>query len=120
MLAELPTLPTDNNGPVFREPWEAQAFALVVALHQAGHFTWPEWVATISAEIHRPTAAGPSGSDLDAGQTYYHHWLAALETILVTKGLAHGVDLQLRRLECAANANIGHGHVAKREPVRVA
>ena len=51
-------IPTDAEGPVFRAPWEAQAFAMVVALHQAGHFTWPEWVATISAEIQQAQQAG--------------------------------------------------------------
>ncbi len=113
--AGLPHIPVDEAGPVFREPWEAQAFALVVALHQAGHFTWTEWVATISAEIRQAQADG----DPDLGQTYYRHWLAALETITVDKRLAHETDLRLRRIECAANPVGKHGHPARREPVRV-
>jgi nitrile hydratase accessory protein len=112
----LPPIPADETGPVFREPWEAQAFALVVALHQAGHFTWPEWVDTMSAEIRRAQAAG----DPDLGRTYYRHWLAALETIAVARGLADAGDLHLRRLEQAANAQAGHAHEARREPVCVA
>ncbi len=110
-----PLLPADGAGPVFREPWEAQAFALAVALHQAGHFTWPEWVAAISAEIRRAQADG----DPDLGQTYYRHWLAALEKITVAKDLADDTDLRLRRLECAANVPGKHGHPARREPIRV-
>jgi len=113
--AGLPHIPVDEAGPVFREPWEAQAFALVVALHQAGHFTWPEWVATISAEIRQAQADG----DPDLGHTYYRHWLAALEKITVAKRLAHDTDLRLRRIECAANPAGKHGHPARREPVRV-
>ncbi len=113
----LPLIPADGAGPVFREPWEAQAFALAVALHQAGHFTWPEWVAAISAEIRRAQADG----DSDLGQTYYRHWLAALEKITVAKDLADDTDLRLRlrRLECAANVPGKHGHPARREPIRV-
>ncbi len=111
----LPSIPADEDGPVFREPWEAQAFALVVALHQAGHFTWPEWVAAISAEIRQAQADG----DPDLGHTYYRHWLAALEKITVAKDLADDVDLRLRRLECAANPVGKHSHPARREPIRV-
>ena len=78
----LPDLPRDEDGPVFREPWEAQAFALAVALHEEGVFTWPEWAATLAEEIRRAQAAG----DPDTGETYYRHWLAALERILIAKG----------------------------------
>lgn len=67
----------------FREPWEAQAFAMTVKLHEAGHFTWSEWAATLSEEI----AAAQDRGDPDEGQTYYHHWLRALERMVVTKGL---------------------------------
>lgn len=79
----LPSLPRDENGPVFREPWEAQAFAMTVALFQRGAFTWPEWAATLGAEIASAQAAG----DPDTGETYYHHWLNALERIVAEKGL---------------------------------
>ena len=78
----IPGLPRDDEGPVFREPWEAQAFALAVALHEHGLFTWPEWAATLAEEIRRAQAAG----DPDTGETYYRHWLAALERIVAEKG----------------------------------
>jgi nitrile hydratase accessory protein len=67
--------------PVFAEPWQAQAFALVVALHQRGLFTWSEWAAELSRQVARPGAA-QDGSD------YYQHWLAALEVLLSDKGVA--------------------------------
>jgi nitrile hydratase accessory protein len=70
--------------PVFREPWEAQAFALAVSLHERGLFTWSEWAAALGDEIKKAQAAG----DLDTGETYYHHWLATLERIVAAKGLA--------------------------------
>jgi nitrile hydratase accessory protein len=80
----VPGLPRDRDGPVFRAPWEAQAFAMALALHKAGLFTWPEWAATLGAEIKRAQAAG----DPDRGDTYYRHWLAALERLVAEKGVA--------------------------------
>src|SRR6516162_3548363 len=68
------SIPRDSEGPVFREPWEAQAFAMALALHERGLFTWPEWAATLADEIKRAQAAG----DPDTGETYYRHWLNAL------------------------------------------
>jgi nitrile hydratase accessory protein len=82
----VPGIPRDAEGPVFREPWEAQAFAMAVALHARGLFTWPEWAATLAQEIKRAQAAG----DPDTGETYYRHWLNALERIVAAKGVADG------------------------------
>jgi nitrile hydratase accessory protein len=82
--ASMPGIPHDEGGPVFREPWEAQAFALVVALNQRGVFSWSEWAAALGTEIKRAQAAG----DPDLGNTYYRHWLAALERVLAEKGVA--------------------------------
>ena len=73
--------PTDDGEPVFREPWEAQAFALVVSLHRQGLFTWPEWAAALTTQIR----AAQAGGDADQGDTYYRHWLAALESLVVSK-----------------------------------
>jgi nitrile hydratase accessory protein len=80
----VPGIPRDSEGPVFREPWEAQAFAMAVALHARGLFTWPEWAAMLAEEIKRAQAAG----DPDTGETYYRHWLNALERIVAAKGVA--------------------------------
>jgi nitrile hydratase accessory protein len=80
----VPGIPRDSEGPVFREPWEAQAFAMAVALHARGLFTWPEWAAMLAQEIKRAQAAG----DPDTGETYYRHWLNALERIVAAKGVA--------------------------------
>jgi nitrile hydratase accessory protein len=81
---DLPSLPRDDDGsPVFREPWQAQAFAMAVRLHAAGHFTWPEWAEALAGEIRAAQAAG----DPDLGDTYYLHWLAALERLVASKGL---------------------------------
>jgi nitrile hydratase accessory protein len=77
-------VPRDDDGPVFREPWEAQAFALALALHERGVFSWTEWAATLGEEIRKAQAAG----DPDTGETYYHHWLAALERLVAAKGVA--------------------------------
>jgi len=80
----VPSIPRDRAGPVFREPWEAQAFAMALALHERGLFTWPEWAAALAAEIKRAQAAG----DPDTGETYYHHWLSTLERLVAEKGVA--------------------------------
>jgi nitrile hydratase accessory protein len=82
-LADAAPLPCDAAGPVFSEPWQAQAFAMVVALHDRGVFTWSEWAAAISAEIAEHAAEhGP----IDDGSHYYEHWLEALEHLLISKG----------------------------------
>ena len=86
----VPGLPLDSDGPVFREPWEAQAFAMAVALHDRGIFTWSEWAETLGAEIKRAQAAG----DPDRGDTYYRHWLAALERIVTAKQLSDPATLR--------------------------
>jgi nitrile hydratase accessory protein len=77
----VPGIPCDAEGPVFREPWEAQAFALAVALHERGVFTWPEWADAIGNEVRQAQVSG----DPDTGETYYRHWLAALERIVMAK-----------------------------------
>jgi nitrile hydratase accessory protein len=88
---EVPSIPRDADGPVFREPWEAQAFAMTLALHERGLFTWGEWAATLAAEIKRAQAAG----DPDTGETYYSHWLMALEKQVADKGVT--TEATLRR-----------------------
>jgi len=89
-LAEaLPGLPRDSAGPVFHEPWEAQAFAMALALHERGLFTWNEWAATLAREIKAAQAAG----DPDTGNTYYRHWLNALERLVDEKKIAGGAAL---------------------------
>jgi nitrile hydratase accessory protein len=79
----LPTMPRDPDGPVFREPWEAQSFAMAVALHERGFFSWPEWSVILGDEIKRAQAAG----DPDMGENYYRHWQNALERIVAENGL---------------------------------
>jgi nitrile hydratase accessory protein len=90
LTAALPSLPRDAGGPLFREPWEAQAFAMTLALYHRGLFTWPEWAATLAGEIKRAQAAG----DPDTGDTYYHHWLAALERLVAEKGVTDRANLK--------------------------
>ena len=80
----VPGLPHDAEGPVFREPWEAQAFAMAVALNQRGLFGWDEWAAMLGDEIKAAQLSG----DPDTGETYYRHWLAALERMVAHKGIA--------------------------------
>ncbi|MGH8516972.1 MAG: nitrile hydratase accessory protein [Panacagrimonas sp.] len=118
-IAEVPPLdsiPRDLEGPVFREPWEAQAFALVVQLHRRGVFTWTEWADALSGEI----AAVKRRGEADTGIDYYRHWLAALEHLLEHKGIAGEARLRQRREELLANWPSGHDHVARRDPVAIA
>jgi nitrile hydratase accessory protein len=80
----VPSIPRDAEGPVFREAWEAQAFAITLALFERAVFSGAEWAATLAEEIERAQAGG----DPDTGVTYYHHWLAALERLVSAKDLA--------------------------------
>src|SRR5579871_408589 len=85
----VPGVPRDENGPVFREPWEARAFAMALSLHERGVFTWKEWASALGEEIKRAQAAG----DPDTGETYYQHWLATLERMVAEKGLSDPATL---------------------------
>ncbi len=88
-IAAVPGIPQDADGPVFAQAWEAQAFAMTIALHERGVFTWPEWAAALAAEIARAQTAG----DPDTGETYYQHWLAALEGLVAAKQLTDATSL---------------------------
>jgi nitrile hydratase accessory protein len=88
-VAALPDLPRDSDGPVFAAPWQAQAFAMTLALHERGVFTWPEWAALLADQIKRAQAAG----DPDTGETYYAHWLATLERMVAEKRVTDAATL---------------------------
>lgn len=103
---DLPLLPQRDGEPVFRAPWQAQAFALTLALHERGAFAWGEWAEALAAAIRRAQAGG----DADLGDTYYHHWLDALESLLIAKGLADPDRLHaLEHAWEAAAARTPHG-----------
>ena len=95
-LDALPAIPRDAEGPVFAEPWEAQAFALAVRLHERGCFTWREWTDALAAEI---AAARQRG---DTTTTYYEHWLWGLEHLLVERGLLTRGEIEARVAALAA------------------
>ena len=78
ILRDLPGIPLDGDSPVFNEPWEARAFAMTLALHERGVFTWQQWADALSRQIAQAHAAG----DADLGDTYYQHWLRALESLV--------------------------------------
>ena len=103
-IAAVPGIPRGPEGPVFAEPWEAQAFAMAVALHERGLFTWNEWTAVLGNEIKRAQAGG----DPDTGETYYWHWLAALERIVAEKGITD--------METLARYRDAWDHAADRTP----
>jgi nitrile hydratase accessory protein len=105
---DLPGLPRDAGGPVFAEPWQAQAFALTLQLHEQGAFTWTEWAQALAVEL---MAAGPA----DDGARYYEHWLAALERLVTSKALAGAEALDARKHAWeAAYLRTPHG-----QPVRL-
>jgi nitrile hydratase accessory protein len=107
----VPGLPADRHGPVFREPWEAQAFALALALHERGLFTWKEWAAALAAELK---AAADRGEP-DDGSRYYEHWLAALERLVAAKGLSNPAAM-LERKQAWADA---YRHTPHGKPVEL-
>ena len=113
-LADLPRLPHDAEGPVFAEPWQAQAFALAIQLSEQGYFTWKEWAAALAAELKSAADRG----EPDDGTRYYEHWLAALEKLVTAKGLTDESALKERKEQWAdAYRHTPHGKpvVLKRE-----
>lgn len=107
-VGDIPFIPTSADAElVFNHPWEAKAFALVVQLHQQGHYSWPEWAERLSREI---AAAGAH----DDGSGYYLLWLSAAEKLVAEKALCDGAELGARKqmLEAAQGgpAPINHRH----------
>ena len=110
MNSSVPTLPSDRSAtdeePVFEEPWEAQAFALVLRLSEQGLFQWSEWSAALATEIRHARETG----DQDLGNTYYHYWLAALEKLLLEKSVLDSEAVKSRIEEWRrAYLNTPHG-----------
>jgi nitrile hydratase accessory protein len=110
-LQALPSLPRDEGGPVFAEPWQAQAFALAVTLSEQGHFTWKEWATALADEIKTAASRG----EPDDGSRYYHHWLVALERLVTEKGLTDRLALTARK-EAWADA---YRHTPHGKPVEL-
>jgi nitrile hydratase accessory protein len=110
-LSELPALPRDKGGPVFAEPWQAQAFGLAVKLSEQGHFTWKEWAAALAAELKSAADRG----EPDDGSHYYEHWLATLERLVTARGLSSTAAL-LARKEAWADA---YRHTPHGKPVEL-
>lgn len=93
LQVEVPGLPHDADGPVFKAPWEAQAFAMTLALHERGEFSWKEWAETLAVVIGEVRHRG----EADTGEHYYRHWLTALERMAARKGLVTDALLVQRR-----------------------
>lgn len=110
-LASLPSLPRDEGGPVFAEPWQAQAFALAVRLSAQGHFTWKEWAAALADELKAVADRG----EPDDGSRYYEHWLAALERLVTSKNLSNPAEMDARK-EAWADA---YRHTPHGKPVEL-
>jgi nitrile hydratase accessory protein len=113
--------PHDKAGPIFREPWEASAFAMVVKLSEGGYFTWPEWVQYLSHEIASDVDHGHEPVDIhdDSGHDYYYHWFAALEKMIIDKNLV-GIEAINTRHQFLRDNPVPHDHVARRTPIKIA
>jgi len=111
-IAGLPHLPVDDAGPIFAEPWQAQAFALAVRLSAQGHFSWKEWAAQLAEELAADAARG----EPDDGSRYYLCWLAALERLVVTKHLSDALSLR----ECKEAWADAYRHTPHGSPVALA
>jgi nitrile hydratase accessory protein len=106
-----PRLPRDEDGPLFAEPWQAQAFALAVKLSEQGCFTWKEWAAALADELREAADRG----EPDDGSHYYEHWLATLERLVSGKGLLHPEAIFARK-EAWADA---YRHTPHGKPVEL-
>ena len=85
--------PGSGEAPMFREPWEAHAFAMVLRLHEQGLFSWPEWAGVLADQ----SSAARTRGEADLGDTYYRHWLGALESIVAAKGASSVAELERYR-----------------------
>ncbi len=101
LLSAVPSIPKDDQGPVFSEPWQAEVFAMTLMLHKKKLFSWPEWADQLSRSI----AAAQESGDPDLGNTYYLHWLDALETLVTAKDIGKPGQLAdlYKQWETAAN-----------------
>ena len=123
-MSLVPDQPSDNGEPVFKEPWEAQAFSLVIALHESGVFSWDEWSEALSQAIHRGLHPGGVNDDVERvgegpgermgekeerGDSYYQHWLVALEHLAIAKGLSEAGELA-QRLQAWREAYLATPH----------
>jgi len=97
-------LPVDETVPVFAAPWEASAFAIVLALHRAGRFEWRDWVELLAQEI------GSAEPD-PTGELYYERWTRALERLVAKIGLLtpDAIDARSQAWRAAYLAT-PHGH----------
>ncbi len=110
-FADLPLLPRNDEGPVFAEPWQAQAFAVVVELTETGQLTREEWAERLGAVFREAEERG----EYDTGQRYYDHWLTTLERLVVEKGLTGWDDLATERGTIRANDHHRREHQLKGE-----
>jgi nitrile hydratase accessory protein len=100
-------LPRSNGEIVFDQPWEARAFSLAVALCEAGRY---EWNGFRDRLIDAVGEAGP-----DDGSGYYAAWMAALESVVVDRGLLDRSEIvnrveEIRRADSHADDGHDHGH----------
>ena len=91
-------LPRDNGELIFHSPWESRVFAMAVLLCEKGAYAWKtfneEFAKLIGdAEMHNP--------DKEAVSAYYHHWMQALEKVLLEKTILVEEQLQARANEFA-------------------
>jgi nitrile hydratase accessory protein len=91
----------------FAAPWEAKAFAIIVEMAQAGHFTWSAWVDCFSKEVAVATAIEAAGG---MAPSYYAQWLNAAETLLIEKGITSQAQLVAKRF---AIGSVGTTHAMK-------
>ena len=104
-------LPLDAGGPVFAEPWQAQAFAIAVQLSAEGHFTWAEWTTALGEQLQAAVRRG----EPDDGTRYFEHWLVALEHLVANQKLADLTALRERK-EAWADA---YRHTPHGQPVEL-
>lgn len=129
----IPDSAPDEESAPFEHPWQAQAFSLIVYLHQAGLFSWKTWVDVFSKEIK----ASPMQAEESINDAYYRQWVSATENMLLSLELTgkediirrtnewrqaylntpHGMPVVLTSATCAPAHN--HHHPARRSPIAI-
>lgn len=85
----------EESEPVFHTPWEKHVFGIAFVMLSQGLCNLDEFRHAIERmnPIHY------------LGSTYYEHWLAAMETLLVEKGMVTAAELK-SRVEQLASASV--------------
>ncbi len=109
--ADLAQLIRDDDGEKYAHEAAARSIAMVMKLHEKGHYDWPEWVDKFSVQIAPPGHYAQTAAEAEAAEAvltgdgksinrnYAVLWQTACENLLVEKGLLSREELDAKLSE---------------------